>query len=221
MAETESVGGLLERWRAGDASAAEQLYKSYAQRLTRLAEQHLSQKLAGRLDGSDVVQSVFRTFFRRSTSGEFQIDSSGQLWRLLVKITLLKVRARSRQQTAHMRNPVAEVPEGAAWLAEALAREPGPDDAAALLDQIEVLLRGLQPQFGQVLEMRLQGHSVAEIAAHLGLSRQAIYRMLDLLQHRLRREVSNEAAPGLTDQPIADAPLAKPTVGGGGIVPVD
>jgi RNA polymerase sigma-70 factor (ECF subfamily) len=193
MAETEPIVHVLERWRAGDAQAAEQLYTAYAHRLTRLAEQHLSRKLNSRLDGADVVQSVFRTFFRRSATGEFQTDSSGQLWRLLVKITLLKVRSRSRQQTAQMRNPGAEAAEGAAWLGEALTREPGPDEAAALVDQIEALLRGLQPQFGQVLEMRLQGHSVAEIATHLGLSRQAIYRMLELLQQRLRRDAASEA----------------------------
>lgn len=193
MADHEPVASLLQRWRGGDAQAAEQLFKAYAQRLTHLAEKHLSQKLSGRLDGSDVVQSVFRTFFRRSANGEFQIDSSGQLWRLLVKITLMKVRERSRQQTAQKRTPSAEAADSASWLAEAMGREPGPDEALALLDQLEALLRGLQPQFGQVLEMRLQGHSVAEIAAHLGLSRQAIYRMLDLLQHRLGREAADNA----------------------------
>lgn len=194
MAESEPVASLLQRWCGGDAQAAEQLFRAYAQRLTQLAEQHLSQKLTRRLDGEDVVQSVFRTFFRRGATGEFQIDSSGQLWRLLVKITLMKVRARSRQQTARKRTPAAEVSEGDIWLGEALAREPGPDEAVALLDQIEVLLRGLQPLFGQVLEMRLQGHSVAEISAHLNLSRQSIYRMLDLLQHRLQTDVPGDSA---------------------------
>ena len=190
MAET--IASLLQRCRGGDEQAAVQLFHAYALRLTQLAEQHLSQKLSSRLDGDDVVQSVFRTFFRRSADGEFQIDSSGQLWRLLVKITLAKVRTESRQQTAQKRTPLAEVADGPFWLAEALAREPSPEEAVALLDQIEALLRGLQPQFGVVLEMRLHGYSVADIATHLSLSRQAIYRMLDLLQRRLRRDIPSD-----------------------------
>jgi hypothetical protein len=60
--------------------------------------------MAGRLDGEDVVQAVCRTFFRRSAAGEFRIDSSAQLRRLLVKITVLKARAWSRQHTAARRS---------------------------------------------------------------------------------------------------------------------
>src|SRR5262245_16859408 len=91
MEETDPVADWIRRWSAGDQVAAGQLFDRYAARLTQIAGQHLSRKLAGREDGEDVVQSVFRTFFRRSTEGHFQIDSSAQLWRLLVKITLQKV----------------------------------------------------------------------------------------------------------------------------------
>jgi RNA polymerase sigma-70 factor (ECF subfamily) len=156
--------------------------------LTRLAEQHLSRKLAGREDGEDVVQSVFRTFFRRGSQGEFRIDSSAELWQLLVKITLLKARARARYHTAAKRDVAVEVPVGEqGWLPEALARDPEPDEAVILVDEIEALLRELPALYCRVLEMRLAGHAVAEIAAQLGVSRQTIYRALDLLQRRLEK----------------------------------
>src|SRR3954451_5154153 len=103
---------LLKGVQNGDAAAVAQLFDRYAQRLARLAEQHLSRKMAGRLDGEDVVQSVFRTFFRRSAQGEFQIDSSAQIWRLLVKITLLKARAKGRHHTAGVRDVGAEAALG-------------------------------------------------------------------------------------------------------------
>ncbi|MCY2988857.1 MAG: helix-turn-helix domain-containing protein [Planctomycetota bacterium] len=54
-------------------------------------------------------------------------------------------------------------------------------------NQIEVLLRGLPPLACQVLERRLQGQSVTEIASELSLARQAVYRTLALLQQRLAR----------------------------------
>src|SRR4051812_45025103 len=92
----QAVADLVQRFRRGDEEAAALLFRRYALRLTRVAEQHLGRKLAGRLDGEDVVQSVFRTFFRRSAAGEFSIDGSGQLWRLLVQITLCKARAKAR-----------------------------------------------------------------------------------------------------------------------------
>jgi RNA polymerase sigma factor (sigma-70 family) len=186
MDEAEPIAELVQRLRAGDPRAAEKLFARYAQRLTRLAEQHLSRKVAGRMDGEDVVPSVFRTFFRRSAAGEFQIDSALQIWRLLMQSTLRKARAKSRHHTAEMRGVAAELPGGGdAWLAEAVAHEPGPAEAAALVDQIEALLRDLPDLYCHLLDMRLQGHSVAEIAQQLGVTRQTVYRALHLFQERL------------------------------------
>ena len=176
--------------RGGDPQAAEQLFARYAQRLTCLAEQQLSRKLAARLDGADVVQSVFRTFFRRSAAGEFRIDSSGELWRLLVQITVRKARARSRYHTAGPRDVAAETP--GALLPEAVAHEPGPAEAAALVDQIEELLRGLPTLYCDLLQLRLEGYSVSDTAARLGVSRRTVHRALNLLQQRLIRSAASE-----------------------------
>src|SRR6516162_16394 len=114
MDAASPISDLVERLRDGDPQAAEEIFARYAQRLTALAEQHLSRKLAARLDGQDVVQSVFRTFFRRSAAGEFRIDSSDELWRLLVQITLQKARAKARHHTAAVRDVTAEAPGGGA-----------------------------------------------------------------------------------------------------------
>ncbi|HEV3262014.1 MAG TPA: ECF-type sigma factor, partial [Gemmataceae bacterium] len=168
MDEQNPVTDLFKRLEKGDPQAAEKLFDYYAQRLVRYAEQHLSRKLAGRLDGEDVVQSVFRTFFRRSLEGEFRIDSSSDVWRLLLKITLLKARAIGRRETAAKRDVRAEATgEGDAWWHEVQGREPGPEEAAVLVDEIEALLRGRPAWFGEVLEMRLQGRGISEIAAEL------------------------------------------------------
>jgi DNA-directed RNA polymerase specialized sigma24 family protein len=158
-----------------------------------VAEQQLSRKLAGRLDGADVVQSVFRTFFRRSAAGEFRIDSSAELWRLLVQITLRKARFYGRQHTAGVRDVAAEVPGGgAALLTHAATHEPGPAEAAALVDQIEELLRGLPALYADLLQLRLEGNSVADTAARLGISRRTVHRGLQLLQQRLTRSAGSE-----------------------------
>jgi RNA polymerase sigma factor (sigma-70 family) len=186
------VRELVERLRSGDAQAAEEIFARYAQRLTSLAEQQLSHKLAARLDGADVVQSVFRTFFRRSAAGEFRIDSSDELWRLLVQITLQKARAKSRHHTAGPRNVAAEAPGRGALLYELVAHEPGPEEAAALVDQVEALLRGLPPQYCELLQLRLEGHTVSDTAARLGLSRRTVHRALHLLQQRLTRRAAGE-----------------------------
>jgi DNA-directed RNA polymerase specialized sigma24 family protein len=181
---TDPDADLVQGLRAGDPAAAEAVFALYAQKLTRFAEQHLSAKLAGRLDGSDIVQSVFRTFFRRSAEGEFRIDSTAQLWQLLVKITLLKARAKARHHTAEIRAVGAEADSGGEpWLVEAISHEPGPLEAVMLVDQIETMLHGLLPLYYHVLDLRLQGCGTKEIAARLDISRPPPRR----LRHRLPR----------------------------------
>jgi RNA polymerase sigma factor (sigma-70 family) len=186
------IAELAERLRGGDPLAAEEIFARYAQRLVCLAEQQLSRKLAARLDGADVVQSVFRTFFRRSAAGEFRIDNSAELWRLLVQITLRKARFYGRQHTAGVRDVAAESPGGAALLAAAAAHEPGPAEAAALVDEIEGLLRGLPALYADLLQLRLEGHSVTDTAARLGVSRRTVHRGLQLLRQRLTRSAGSE-----------------------------
>jgi RNA polymerase sigma-70 factor (ECF subfamily) len=183
--QTEPVAELVRRWQDGDVVAAEKLFSRYARQLARLAEQHLSRKVAGRVDGEDVVQSVFRTFFRRSAEGAFRIDNSAQLWQLLVQITVRKARAEARHHTAAVRDVGAEAP---AELPAVVAHEPTPEEAAILVDQVEALVRGLPALTCHVLDLRLQGCSVAEIAVRHGVSRQTVYRLLQLLQHRLARQ---------------------------------
>jgi RNA polymerase sigma-70 factor (ECF subfamily) len=178
---------ILERYRRGDPNAADELYAHYARRLSRLAEKHLDRQLAARIDGDDVVQSVFRTFFRRSMQGEFQLDSRTDLWRLLVKITILKARQAGRRHTAAVRDVRAEqLDTEEAWLKAAANREPGPEEAAILTDQIEALLEGLPVLYRDLLQLRLQGYSAKEIVGELGVSRTTVYRALQLLQRRLR-----------------------------------
>jgi RNA polymerase sigma-70 factor (ECF subfamily) len=186
MAESGSLAKLVQRHRDGDPDASRLLFAQYAQQLCRLAERYLSRKLASRVEGEDVVQSAFRTFFRRTSKGEFQIDSSAQLWRLLVIITVRKARAQGRYHTAAVRDISAEQATTAEdIIADLEAHEPGPDDVVILMDQIDAVLKGLPPLYGQVLELRLQGHSATDIAPRLGISRRTVYRALDLLGRRL------------------------------------
>jgi len=165
------------------------LFRLYAQRLTNLAEQHLSRKIAQRVDVEDIVQSVFRTFFRRSSEGEFQIDDSVELWQLLVTITLRKTAMKARHHSADKRNVQAEHRGDVdAWLASSAGREPRPDEAAVLVDEIEKALDGLPEAYCKMLAMRLEGYSPTEISKEMNISRQSVYRALELMQKRLQEE---------------------------------
>src|SRR5262249_18694472 len=94
---------LLERYRRHDAAAAEELFRRYAERLVRLARSRLSRKLATRVDAEDVVLSAYRSFFLLALE-EVPLQQSGDLWRLLVRITLRKVYRNARRHQADCRS---------------------------------------------------------------------------------------------------------------------
>lgn len=189
FAESPS-GPLVERWKSGDQSAAQELHRLYSAQLCRLAEQQLDQRLKRRVDGEDVVQSVFRSFFRRTANGEYAIDDSAELWNLLVRITLNKVRDQARHHRAQKRDVAAEAADIEETLIEELAHEPTPEDAAALLDEVETALQGVSAQEANVIRLAMDGYSSSEIASELGCSRWTVRRILNRLGTRISRRLS-------------------------------
>jgi RNA polymerase sigma factor (sigma-70 family) len=187
MSGPECATELFHRWRSGDERAAADLFRLYSAKLTALAERNLSHRLIQRLDGEDIVQSVFRTFFTRSARGEFRIKNSVELWQLLVKITLSKARSQARRHTSEKRDVNAEIHGVEEWMLEAFTSDPGPLEAATLLDQIETVLDGLPNAYGEVLALSLEGSTRTEIAQKLGISRQTVYRAISLLKERLQK----------------------------------
>src|SRR5262245_5327358 len=95
----------LDRWiaglREGKQDCLSEFWHHYSPLLERLADKNLAPGLRPRLGPDDVVQSVCRTFFRRAQEGQFQLEGQDNLWRLLVAITLTKIREKTRY---HMRD---------------------------------------------------------------------------------------------------------------------
>src|SRR5436305_1291848 len=87
----DEAAALVARWRAGDQQAAAELFRRYADRLIALARSRLSARLARRIDPEDVVQSAYRSFFGDTRAGRYDVGRAGDLWQLLVTITLHKV----------------------------------------------------------------------------------------------------------------------------------
>jgi RNA polymerase sigma factor (sigma-70 family) len=161
---------LLARWRQGDQQAADELFGRYTEQLIALARSHLSAKLARRVDPEDVVQSAYRSFCAGAREDRYVLRRSGDLWRLLAAITLHKLHRQVERHTAGKRSVGQE--ESAAGpssrfgpYAEAVARAPSPAEAAAAADELEHLMRPLKPLHRRILEMRLQGYLLEEIAA--------------------------------------------------------
>jgi RNA polymerase sigma-70 factor (ECF subfamily) len=188
MSDVHSITDLLQRWRTGDQSAACDLYKRFAQDLCALVERRIGGRLHPRIAPEDPVQSAFRTFFRRTADGQYQIDHSADLWNLLVTITLHKLGHMIDHAKAQIRDVDREVDlDGQLPNPELIGREPSVEEAAALDEELEWLLARLKPPEPDIVRLRLQGDTVSQIAHTLDLTRQTVRRKLDRIGSLLRQ----------------------------------
>jgi RNA polymerase sigma-70 factor (ECF subfamily) len=188
--DSEKSSTLLARWRAGDARAADILFQRYAERLIVLARSRLPERLSRRIDTEDVVQSAYRSFFANARDGRYQVQRGGDLWNLLVTITLHKLYHQVERWTSRKRNVEREQSAGGAdglgdWQSRLASEDPSPLEAVALIDLVEQLMQRLDPWERPVLESRLQGHDLNDIAAQARCSQRTVRRTLDKVKRQL------------------------------------
>ena len=188
----ERSGDLVARWRSsGDQQAAAALFQRYADRLIALARSRLSAQLSQRVDPEDVVQSAYRSFFADVREGRYEVERGGDLWHLLVAITLSKVehqveRHTSQKRAVHREQQFSNDGSQLAFEWALAGREPSPVAALVLADQVEQLMRPLDGSQRHMLELRLQGHNLMEIAAACHCSEATVRRLLDCIKEQLK-----------------------------------
>jgi RNA polymerase sigma factor (sigma-70 family) len=184
---------LIERFREGDDRAAEALFARYFERLTALARSRLSTRLASRTDPEDIALSVYRSFFVGLRAGRFTLSRGGDLWRLLAAITRHKLLRQVRYHRAECRSVDIELPLDRADESRFPGRqqEYAPEDALALADELEQVLSRLDRFGRRVLELRLQGAQLSEIAEDTGRSERTVRRTLARIREQLAERLDD------------------------------
>jgi RNA polymerase sigma-70 factor (ECF subfamily) len=179
MAEprTEFVA-LLALARRGDAGAMSQLVRHYEPEIRLAARVRLGPALRPLVDSMDVVQSVHHSLIRGLLQDKFDITCAEQLLALAVTLVRNKVARHWRRLQRQRRLP--------AQAAENRGRpEDDPAQAAQYHDQVRHLCRNLNETERRLVELRLQGHSTAEVARRLGLNADVLRVRLSRLRRRL------------------------------------
>jgi DNA-directed RNA polymerase specialized sigma24 family protein len=181
---------LFDLYQSGDSKAAAEIYDRYVARLIGLVRKRLSGKLRRRVDADDIVQSAYRSFFLRAREEQYVFEQAGDLWRLLVGITLNKLYGQVELHTAARRD-VAREEQPVSATAEAIepaAPQPTPAEEVAIFEQLERVLKQLTPLAARVVELRLRGDTIDEIAAEVQRSQRTIRRILDSVKKRFEAD---------------------------------
>lgn len=181
---TPSDHSLLRRFKRGSQDAATQLYLRYAHRLRALVKAHCSTALTRRVDPEDIVQSVFGRFFRRVIQGDYDVPPGEELWGLFLVIALNKIRAEESFHRAGKRDVRLTVDEPP----EDIPCPQGNDEEsfAVLQLTIDEALEQLPEQLRLMVELRIQGHEVTDIATRTRRSKRTVERALQEVRKKLR-----------------------------------
>ncbi len=192
--DDKQISDWVELWKLGDQDAAQELFDLYAEKLARLANANLENRLQRRVSGDDIVQSVFHSFFQRTANDKIKVEDARSLWNLLVTMTLAKTRSAGRHHRALKRTVESEAhAESLDWMREGLSRGPSPLEAAVFMESVEQITADLSPKHQEILSLRMLGHTHVEIAEQTALSRQTVYRVMQLVEKRILD--ADETAP--------------------------
>lgn len=182
---TISDSSLLRQLQRGNSEAARHLYERYVRRLRALALSRTPDNLAGRLDADDIVQSVFRTFLQRARHGHYNVPTGEDLWGLLLVITLNKIRSLHDFHQAAKRDVRQTTSLNDDEVVQVSLQQ---DDAQQKMLHLAIqeALETLAPDLKSVVELRLEGHEVADIARVLGRSKRTVERILQEALRRMR-----------------------------------
>jgi RNA polymerase sigma-70 factor (ECF subfamily) len=168
MAQTEDFADLLRRVRAGEAEAAEELWRRYEPVLRREIRLRLRDpRLRRTFDEHDVCQSVMASFFVRAAAGQFDIAGPEDLQRLLGQMGRNKLVSHSRRQHADRRDcrRVEPLPEHSGLVAGATG---SPSQEVSWRELLHRFRDRLDGEELRIADFRAQGRSWADIASLLG-----------------------------------------------------
>ena len=180
MEETTGDRRLVERLRAGEARAFEELVIAHQHRIFAVAQR----MLGNAAEAEEIAQEVFLRVHR--SIGEFRGDARLSTWLYAITSRLCLNRLTGGDRRLRRDD------------ADAIARAPGPGDAAALLERSEVeaalheAIAGLPEDRRIVVVLRdLEGLSYEEIAQaldlELGTVRSRLHRARMDLKAKLER----------------------------------
>jgi RNA polymerase sigma factor (sigma-70 family) len=190
--------------------AARQIWLRFSDRLTAEVRRRLDRRILRRVGAEDVVQSLFASFFDAPPGPAGPPRDRAALWRLLVHFTLCKVantaeRHRARRRDYRREAPMGDLIGGSATISfdPRDDRALDPADEAVAREEFHRLLGVLPADLRDVLVMRLEGYTNAQIAAAIGRVERTVELKMKTIRALLRPHLREIPDPR-GDEPTRD-----------------
>ena len=185
MRSVTSLDILLDKLCSGDEEAVRQAFLTYEPYLRIVVRRQLKGRCRAKFDSMDIVQSVWADLLDGFRTGGWHFPDADHLRAFLVKATRNRFLNRLRQ---HRRALACERSLDEAAVDHLTpARGERPSEVAQADDLWDRLLTLCPPQHRQLLRLKRQGLSLAELAARTNLHESSVRRILYELARRFAK----------------------------------
>ncbi|MDR3639574.1 MAG: RNA polymerase sigma factor [Isosphaeraceae bacterium] len=182
-AEPDHLDQLLAQLNSGDRAATEQVFRTYEPYLRILVRRELRAELRTKFDSSDVVQSVWADLLEGIQGRGWRFADRAHLQAFLVRLSKNRFIDLCRKHGPALAH---EKPLADHALAETFAGDaPRPSEVAQGNELWERILALCPPNHRELVQMKLKGLTVDEIAGRVGLHPNSVRRILVELAQRV------------------------------------
>jgi RNA polymerase sigma factor (sigma-70 family) len=190
MSDDASFTNFIQRIRAGDDQAAEELVRRYEPLIRREVRLRIEDERLNRaFDSMDVCQSVLASFFVRAATGEYDLHEPQNLIRLLVTMARNKLASKARLEHRQRRDSRRITGTDPDALEELMDVQPSPSELLSRREQLERLRASMTDEEREIADLRGEGLAWEQVAERLGGSGQARRMQLTRGIERVGREL--------------------------------
>ena len=180
---------LMELWSSGDEDAAREFVARNAAKLASLVQRNMAQRFLRRFDPEDVVNSVFRSLFRKAQNGGLPVAENAALRAYVLVVTLNKLRNSVKRESREKNDIRLTISLGDH--ADNIP-EPKHDEAKESLEVICHISESLGPSHVAVLNGTLRNLCDEEISIQMNnISTRSIRRYRQQIFERYLLQESN------------------------------
>jgi RNA polymerase sigma-70 factor (ECF subfamily) len=190
-----SLEQLLEQLNNGDYAAAERIFVAYESYLRLIVRRQISAALRAKFDSVDIVQSVWVDLLAGFREAGWRFTDPAQLRAFLIRTTRNRFidRLRQHQHWLEREQPLTDL----GGREDPRSQDAAPSEEAQANEVWARLLKLCPPDHRDLLRLKQQGFSLAEIAAHTGLHPGSIRRILSELARRFARLSAGSSEEGV------------------------
>lgn len=176
----DSISRIIAEIQQGSVDSAERLYREFQPLVLRVVRRHLSRDMRRISDSLDFSQIVWKTLFEHASRMP-QFEDPQVIAAYIARVAANKVQGEMRAQLS-LKRDVRRTPDALSSEVRSVeSHDPTPSQSVMAKERLDTLCAGLNALQRQMVEQRVQGFHIDEIAQNFGISERTVRRVLKRL----------------------------------------